>query len=270
MADKCPAGAPLWMVTFADLMALLLTLFVLLLTFSELNVIKYKAIAGALSEAFGVSRQDQLSGVIELDGSIRRQAAANVDPSRMPTPSVTIDLPDATDEEVEAEAAARREERLEELQGALQDLIDDKIAGSGIEVERVGDEIVLRFPSEIAFPSGSNQLNQQFGEILGELVPVLEKTEGNILVSGHTDDIPLSAGARFKSNWELSSARATAVVHELIEAGQIDSTRITIQGFGDSRPLETNDTVEGRAKNRRVEISIIAPPAGGGEGATGP
>ncbi|MGB0670403.1 MAG: OmpA family protein [Rhodospirillales bacterium] len=113
----------------------------------------------------------------------------------------------------------------------------------------------------MAFPSGSGNLNNQFAEVLDKLVPVLSQTEGQIMVSGHTDNIPLSAGARYQSNWELSSARATAVVHELLAAGGIDGSRVTIQGFGDSRPLEGNDSVEGRAKNRRVEISILAPPA---------
>ena len=79
MADKGGGGgAPMWMVTFADLMALLLTLFVLLLTFAEMDVVKYKAVAGALSEAFGATRKEQLAGVIEIDGSLRRKTAADV------------------------------------------------------------------------------------------------------------------------------------------------------------------------------------------------
>ena len=275
MADDCPAGAPLWMVTFADLMALLLTLFVLMLTFSEMNVIKYKALAGALRDAFGSSREQVLSGMIEMDGALKRKAASEVDPTRSEEheivqvaeeddpdsdedkPHVEVDLPDAPDEKVKEEARARREAEAKALAGALQDVINKEIAGSGISVERSGGEVVIRFPSNIAFASGFADVNGEFADLVSKLIPVLTTTKGSIFVSGHTDNIPIS-GNRFGSNWDLSASRATAVVHEILHQESLDPARITVQGYGDSRPLVDNDTAENRAKNRRVEISIVA------------
>lgn len=256
----------MWMVTFADLMALLLTLFVLMLTFAEMDVIKFKAMAGSMRDAFGTSKQDKLAGMIEMEGSLQRKAAANIDPTRAPqdesSQTVSIELPQATDAEVKAEVERRQEKKMEELSGAMQEVINKEIAGSGITVERSGNEVVVRFPSEIAFPSGGGRLTEKFSETLGKLLPILSRTRGQIIVSGHTDNVPI-LGGQYKSNWELSSARATAVVHRMMEFEGIDSKRITIQGHGDSKPLAENNTPANRAKNRRVEISVVTEqPAG--------
>ncbi len=261
MADKCPAGAPMWMVTFADLMALLLVLFVLLLTFAEMDVVKFKAMAGSMRDAFGVSREDKLAGIIEFEGALRRKSASDVDPTRAPQPAessqtVSIELPEASDQEIKEEAERRQDRRLEEISGAMQEVIDKEVAGSGITVKREGNKVIVLFPSEIAFPSGSGRLTHEFSKTLGKLLPVLSKTKGDIIVSGHTDNVPMSGG-EYQSNWELSSARATAVVHRILKDKQFDSKRITIQGHGDSKPLAPNNTPQNRAKNRRVEISVL-------------
>ena len=270
MANDAPAGAPMWMVTFADLMALLLTLFVLMLTFSEMNVTKYKAMAGSMRSAFGISKSDKLSGMIEMDGAIRRKAAANVDISRRPTQETSLDLEQASDEDVKAEAEVRTEKQMAQLAGAMKEAIADEITGSGIAVEHSGGEVVIRFPSEIAFGSGSSGVSESFAHTLAKLAPMLAKTKGQIVVAGHTDNVPLRGGGRFTSNWDLSAARATAVVHEFLRDSGIDPGRVTVQGFGDSRPLQPNDTPEGRAKNRRVEVSILAPRETPGSGPAAP
>lgn len=266
MAKKAGGGAPAWMATFADLMSLLLTLFVLLLTFAEMDVIKYKAIAGSMANAFGVSRKDQLSGVIEIDGSIRRKAAADVDMSKRQeeideppsTSTVTVDIPQLSEEELEERAKKVREGKAEDLKKDLSDTMQQEIKDAGVVVERKGDEVVIRFPSEIAFPSGSGDLNTEFMALLDRLAPTLDKTPGSLVVSGHTDNIPIRGG-RFESNWDLSAIRATAVVHHFLFEHLLDPTRVTVQGYGDSRPIASNDTPEGRRKNRRVEVSIVAP-----------
>lgn len=258
MAEGGGGGAPAWMVTFADLMSLLLTLFILLLTFSELDVIKYKAIAGAMSSAFGVSREDKLAGMIELEGSKLKKHLKAVDPSRpeIEVKEVTVDLPKMSEEDIQEHARQLQDARMEALKGALRDAMRDEVAGSGIEVERAGDAVVMRFPSEIAFPSGSGELTPQFIGIIDKLAPIIKKTPGQVIVSGHTDNVPMSGGI-YRSNWDLSSARATSVVHRFIEVHGVDRGRITVQGFADSRPLAPNDTPENRGKNRRVEVSIM-------------
>lgn len=258
MAKKASAGAPGWMVTFADLMALLLTLFVLLLTFAEMDILKFKQIAGSLRNAFGIAQSDELAGVIELEGTKRRTAATDTSLARRPDeiPEVTEEQEFETDAMAAQKAAEEREQRADALQEALEGAIAEEIAGSGIQVERKEGAVVVRFPSEKAFPSGSGELTPAFAVMLDKLAPVLQTTPGQIYVAGHTDNVPI-AGGFFRSNWDLSAARATSVVHHLIDPGGLDPSRITVQGYGESRPIAPNDTAENRAKNRRVEISVV-------------
>ena len=99
-------------------------------------------------------------------------------------------------------------------------------------------------------------MTKEFAYVLGQMIPILQRTSGDVLVAGHTDDVPITGG-QYGSNWGLSAARSTSVVHELLKSGDIPPERVTVQGFGESRPLVANDTPENRAKNRRVEISIL-------------
>jgi len=253
---KCPAGLPLWLATFADLMSLLLVLFVLLLTFAEMNVVRYKALAGSMRDAFGLVKEDRLSGVIEIDGSIKRKAAAEVDPSKSPIPVVSIDLTteQEQEEEFELDESQSQAQQVEQVQDAVEQVLKD--SDTGVQVKRTGDEVVITFPSSIAFPSGTDAVNQHFAAAIDDLAPVLKKSEGQIIVAGHTDNVPITSG-RFRSNWDLSASRATAVVHRLIEYGGLEAKRMTVQGYGESRPLVENDSPTNRSKNRRVEITVV-------------
>jgi len=216
MADRPPAaGAPMWMVTFADLMALLLVLFVLLLTFAEMNVVRYAAVIGSLQNALGTSRDSKLAGVIEIDGSLNRQSAKDVDQSSRPedanVPTISQDIPvreeDLTEEELAQRAQEVREEQAEGLVAELKAALEDTPNTDEVVVERKGEEVVLRFPSEIAFPSGQGDITEEFTKVIDGIAPIIKETEGTIIVSGHTDNVPLSGGGRFRSNWDLSAAR---------------------------------------------------------------
>jgi chemotaxis protein MotB len=256
---KCPpTGSPAWMATFADLMSLLLVLFVLLLTFSEMNVIKYKQMAGAMRNAFGISKQDKLAGVIEIDGQLNRKVARNVAPTQTPVPTVSIDIPDTTDEEeFDIDPQETPEEQASDVENEVAKIIAEEAADQGVEVERNGDEVKIRFPSEIAFASGSANIGGAFADLLDKLTDVIKKSQGQVLVAGHTDNIPLGGGGPYRSNWELSAARATSVVHHLLNYTDIEPSKMAVQGFGDSRPLVPNDSPENRAKNRRVEMTLV-------------
>ncbi|WP_085579637.1 OmpA family protein [Thalassospira mesophila] len=254
MAKKPAAGAPAWMATFADLMSLLLVLFVLLLTFAEMDVVKYKAIAGSVKSAFGFSKEDKLSGVIEMDGSLLGKALKNPSPD---TPRVVTDLPPVQTPQVEIDKSDTGSERAEKLENTIQTVLHRMGLADEIGIERKGDEVVVRFPDDIAFPSGSSQINEEFGAILNRVLPVIKQTDGTVIVAGHTDNIPLSPSSRFQSNWDLSASRATSVLHWMINENDMKPDRLILQGFGDSRPIASNDTAEGRSKNRRVELTII-------------
>lgn len=268
MAKKPAAGAPAWMATFADLMSLLLVLFVLLLTFAEMDVVKYKQIAGSIRAAFGFSKEDQLAGVIEMDGSLLGKSLSNPQPD---TPRVVSTLPPAQTPQVKIEqtdTAGQKAQKLEDSVGTvLKNMgLDDKIA-----VERKKGDVIIRFPDDIAFPSGSAYITDEFAAILNRIMPVIQQTDGMVVVSGHTDNVPLSSKSHYRSNWELSAARATSVLHWMIEENRMDPTRLFVQGFGDSRPIASNDSAEGRAKNRRVEVTIEMQDgtvAGSGEGSS--
>ena len=277
MAKKPAAGAPAWMATFADLMSLLLVLFVLLLTFAEMDVVRYKQIAGSVKTAFGFSQQDQLAGVIELDGSIVGKSLKAPTPD---TPRVVSEIPPVETPEVESKETDSKEEKAEALEETLSSVLDNMGLQKEVGLERIDGEVVMRFPNELAFPSGSSGMTEEFAAILNRVAPVINQTEGEIKVAGHTDNVPVSASSPYISNWDLSAARATSVLHFLINQNGTDPSRMVIQGYGDSRPLASNDTPEGRAHNRRVEITIemvesnynpdAAAAAGSGDGAASP
>jgi len=115
-------------------------------------------------------------------------------------------------------------------------------------------KITLKAP--VLFDSGSAELKSQANEILDEITPLLKLLTQNIIVEGHTDNIPI-AGGKYSSNWELSSARAFSVVDYFVRKKGIKPERFVIAGYGEFRPIAPNDTEENRAKNRRIEISIL-------------
>jgi chemotaxis protein MotB len=113
----------------------------------------------------------------------------------------------------------------------------------------------VRIKEHGTFSSGQAELTPNFRPVLRIIQDVLKSTDGRIVVEGHTDDVPIST-ARFRSNWALSSARAVSVAHALFGDDELDQGRFTIAGYADTRPLVSNETEAGRARNRRVEIVI--------------
>ena len=139
---------------------------------------------------------------------------------------------------------------------SLEDILEREIAGSMVEVITKGNSVVIRFPGRAAFPSGTAELTDAFLPIVDKIGHSLSQVTGQVVVAGHTDDTPI-ATRTFRSNWDLSSARAVSVVHQLLAQGEITPDRVTAQGLADSRPLAANDTAENRSKNRRVEIIVL-------------
>ncbi len=266
---KKSSGAPAWIVTFADLMSLLLTFFVLLLSFSSMEVHEFKKLAGAMRESFGLQSFDYLSGIVELEGVAVGTAAKHV----VPIPLPEADLPEQTmptdvvhgeetpaeemlDKQTPPDAVAEAAEASRRTFSDLQSVMADEIASSVIDLIRTENTTVVRFPDQVSFPSGSGELKPEFLPVLGKFLSVLEESKGQIIISGHTDDLPI-ATAQHRSNWDLSASRATSVAHYILEYTSISPERITVQGYADSRPLAPNDSPENRARNRRVEITIL-------------
>ena len=373
---KCPpAGAPAWMATFADMATLLMAFFVLILSFAEFNVPKFKQISGSLKNAFGIQR------IVPVVEQPKGTTVLSLDFSPSPAPSVTknltqqttdaeqknLDLKSEIDEGDSAKSNSKEtldaKDLSEEIQnnvsskdvkvetvndkvlvsvntedktskeisklikdtvdavekarentgvtetdvligGINQDIqkmasatIENKVLkdqvnnlekqssdskkdiqektkkaefsedqlrvalkqeiGKGLaEVQREKDRVVVTVGSAGAFSSGSAKLTKQARAIMQKIATVSGKGAGQINVSGHTDDVPLIFGGQYRDNWDLAAARASSVVQELSKSGTIPSDKLRAISFGETKPIEQNDTESGREKNRRIEIEI--------------
>lgn len=140
-----------------------------------------------------------------------------------------------------------------DLEKELRTVIDkfDKIEGITTLIDERGLRLVLN--ESVLFDSGSAKLKDRAKEILTGIVPVIKKVKNPITIEGHTDNVPIS-NARYPSNWELSVARAMSVLVYLIEEHKVTPSRLSASGYGEWRPIASNVTPDGRAKNRRVEI----------------
>ena len=270
----CDEGLPPWLATFADMMALLMCFFVLLLSFAEMDVLKYKQVAGALKLAFGVQRIVKATEIPKGTSVIAKQYSPGKPTEVTPLEIMrekTIDATktnlDYTDSESRndggpgegeaqkiAEKAAQREAQAqaEDLQDELADAISDGL----LELEAFNDRVLIRIRERGSFGSGRSELQTEFKPILKLIADLLNQRDGHFVISGHTDDIPIKT-RRFRSNWDLSAARAASVVHFFIQEGDVDPERMEIRALSDNEPLVPNDSGENRAKNRRVEISVL-------------
>jgi len=258
---KCPPeGLPAYMGTFADLMSLLMCFFVLLLSFAEMDALKYKMVVKSLDNAFGVQRE-VAANEIPKGTSIIAQEFSPGEPRPTPLKEVRQDTIDETRDalkvQMDAAAVAKQEaEALAEEAEKFKEALEGEIAEGLIDVETQLQRIVIRIREKGSFPSGDARLNRDFVPILDKIHDVLLNTDGKIAVAGHTDNIPIST-PRYRSNWELSTSRATSVVHEFLKTGEIPADRFVLEGYAETQPLMPNDTSKHRAKNRRVEIIVL-------------
>ena len=375
---KCPPpGAPAWMATFADMATLLMAFFVLILSFAEFNVPKFKQISGSLKNAFGVQRivpvVEQPKGTTVLSLNFSPSPSPSVT-KQMTQQTTTIEQPELeqkqkekdsdggetdkketdggqleTDELAKAlkEAIGRGDvtieslgdkvfvnfnntneddnkkdtaELIEETLKALEEAraasgkaeqevlfggIEQKLAelaasaksndkdnqvsndegndsGSGsaqdqkakiaednlqvalsqeidkglVQVERKDGKVFVTVGAGGAFPSGSAELTDDARTIMAKIATTGVGPTSKITVSGHTDNVPLKFGSNFRDNWDLAAARAASVVQEMEKVGTITADRMQAVSFGEAKPIKSNDTSEGRSKNRRIEIEI--------------
>lgn len=246
------SGAPGWIVTFADLMSLLLTFFILLLSFSEIDAGRYREIAGAMQSAFSA---EQVRSYLNLIGIEQETPRARVlqDISSPPAEREEAAKEDAAPESAPSETPSPPP--ADRALTQLKDTLNRELAQGLVEVEAAEGGVIIRLPERASFPPGSATMTAQIPPILDKVVPSIALLTGKIVVSGHTDDVPITTD-RFRSNWDLSAARAVSVVHYLTRQIQIAEHRLVVQGMADTRPLAPNDTPANRARNRRVEIVV--------------
>lgn len=274
----CVPGLPAWMGTFADLMSLLMCFFVLLLSFSEMDAMKFKRLAGSMAQAFGVQNRLDVTD-IPKGTSIIAQEFSPGRPDPTPINQIWQHTEDITkmslevqcneeysieqgDEALEGGVQVRVKEKIEALVEEtkkdayeLAEALNEQIAAGQVEIETRGRLIIIRIREKGSFYSGSAEMAPEYKDVMGEVKAVLALKKGKIEVQGHTDNIPINT-SRFRSNWELSASRAVSVAHELMKGDELPNTRFEVSGFADSKPLVSNSKPENRARNRRVEILI--------------
>lgn len=250
--EECEAGAPAWMATFADLMSLLMCFFVLLLSFSEMDLQKFKQVAGSMDKAFGIQREIRADTIPRGTSIIMQEFSPGV-----PQPTVVKVMQQQTDDDSRSELRQNPSisEEIAELMNQIEQKLEQELEDEILEVLMYDEGVMIRVREADSFPSGSAQLQKDFTPVLTKLRSVLDSTDGRIVVSGHTDSLPIATPI-YPSNWVLSAARAASVVHYLSEISFADPSRIEIRAFAETHPIAPNDTAENRARNRRIEINV--------------
>jgi len=249
--SKQKRGTPGWIVTFADMMALLLTFFIMMLSYSTTDSQKYKAVVESMEEAFGPGVGKDEKGLITKMQFMTGGKKADF---QKPPIDNEINAELKTNPKTETETETENK-KLNVFLNQAKKVLGPEISEGSVEIELKDSGILIRFPERVAFSSGSDELTENFDPVIGKLIQVLNDIPGKVSISGHTDDHPIDT-FRFRSNWELSSSRAVSVLHAILNNSELHSHRFTVQGYADTRPLKPNTNTVNRAKNRRVEISI--------------
>jgi len=228
--QKCPEcpppGLPAWMATFSDMVTLLLTFFVLLLSMANFDPIKMKSLSESLQAAFGV---------------LESYPTVPIHP--------IIDLPKKRSDENKKKQSLKDVEKVKEVVKSKN--LEDAVK---VEVTDKGMAIMLRDP--VGFASGSADLKEQGKDILRDIGDIIKETPDlKVRIEGHTDDVPIRSN-RFRSNWELSSARSLSVVELLASQTGIHPANMSAVGYGEYKPLAPNTSPENRSKNRRIQIFV--------------
>ncbi|AQW57493.1 flagellar motor protein [Vibrio owensii] len=296
--NKCdcpPPGLPQWMGTFADLMSLLMCFFVLLLSFSEMDVLKFKQIAGSMKFAFGVQNQLEVKDIpkgtsiiaqefrpgrpeptpidvimqqtmditqqtLEFhEGESDRAGGTKRDQGKLTggqSPETSTQNNQSAESDMQQQQSEQTSQEMDTLMESIKKALEREIEQGAIEVENLGQQIVIRMREKGAFPEGSAFLQPKFRPLVRQIAELVKDVPGIVRVSGHTDNQPLDSEL-YRSNWDLSSQRAVSVAQEMEKVRGFSHQRLRVRGMADTEPLAPNDSDANRALNRRVEISIM-------------
>ena len=236
-----PENHERWLVSYADFITLLFAFFVVMFASSQADKNKAKQVSEAVREALeGGKFGGMVSGLLgrTLNAKQKPGAKSQTPPPPPPPPQGSGDLAGS-------------------LASLTQDLKPEIQAGK-VKVELQARGLVISLREAAFFPSGDDTLLPSADSSLEKIAAALEKLPNAVRLEGHTDSIPIH-NPRFRSNWELSAARAIAMLELFVSRFRIPSARLCIAGYADTVPVESNDTPEGRSHNRRVDIVIVNP-----------
>lgn len=226
--EPAEEGAPAWMATFSDLMSLMLTFFVLLLSFSTMDVIKFRGMVGSMRQAFGVQ--------VERPGM---------------HVGMTDDIVQVSDFEKQERAI------VDSLVQSLKKSAKERGYRDAIEVSVGREGVLMRIPGDLMFDAGTSAVNPRAFVFLDDIAKQAKAGNWDVAIEGHTDSA--APKGQSTSNWRLASDRAISTLEYLAEAGKVSKKRLSATSYADSRPIAANNTPGGRARNRRVEL-LFRPP----------
>ena len=266
-----------WAIPFADLLTLLLAFFVVMYSISSVNSGKYRVLSDSLTAAFRGSPDNPSpidlsttpSGVAEqmpIQAMNRIFNAGLPASAHMPLPQARgteragdtrPSSADPRDQEalMQAEALRASQRQLDSVAADMSGVLAAQIRSNIVQVQRRGDAVEVRISADVLFGSGQAEPMPAAVPILQHLADSLRAFPNAVRVEGHTDNVPVRSGS-FRSNWELSGARAGAVVRLFSERG-LDPLRLAVVGYGEYHPVQANDSPAGRNANRRVAIMIL-------------
>ncbi|WP_404453663.1 flagellar motor protein MotB [Virgibacillus necropolis] len=242
-------GAPKWMVTYSDMITLVLVFFILLFSMSQINLVQFEAISDSFNNRmiFDFSPSPvPMENPTENTNDLESAKNAN----EIDNPIQLKDVIDRDEEEV------MKEDSLHKLMTDVEQYLDQNNLNNVISASRNERGVVLVLQELILFDPGEAEILSSGKPFLNRIGTLLAKIPNEIKVEGHTDSKPMSS-FRYPSNWELSGARASSVVRYLVKVNDFDKSRFTIVGYSDTKPLVPNDSPENMSKNRRVEIVIL-------------
>ncbi|HJV45609.1 MAG TPA: OmpA family protein [Bacillota bacterium] len=235
-----------WLIPYADLLTLLLALFIVLFSMSKINEGKSAAMFQSLFNAFNTI------SVFNTDTGGQKNTNTSY-PANAPDSQPVAAAQKNQKEDEQLNAA--EEKKLQDLMKKLQTYIDNSKLNAVISLTDLREGIQITLKDVIVFDSGSDRLKQTFIPTLQDIVGMINTVDNPIVIEGHTDNQPIH-NSQFASNWELSGARAMSVLHYIQNQG-VDPTRLRFEGYGEFKPLFPNDSAEHRESNRRVNIIIL-------------
>lgn len=253
-----------WLIPYADILTLLLALFIVLFAASEVNSQKFQEISdsfnkelqggtGILDNQSAVETFEETSKLAEPNDSDPTEGEATTPP---PEDAEEDDKIEMTAEEIEQLALAEDYKELAAIQDKVKAYIAERNMEDKLEAELTSKGLVLKIKDGVLYGSGSADLSGESQKIAREIGNMLvTDPPRSIFIEGHTDNVP-SNSVQFPSNWELSSARAINFMKILLENDELDPKKFSATGFAEHQPIAGNDTPEGRAENRRVEVLI--------------
>ena len=235
-----------WMVSFADFMTLLFALFVVLFAISSVDEEKLDEVADSVQTAFGVMDHSGESLLPHPGGKLI--------PGVVPPKKDNAPAPQSTPLPSDQVLADRLQKMVTQQEGL----------SASVALRQEARGVVLQLQDSLLFDSGSAALRPAARKELQTLAGELSRLGQPLRIEGHTDNVPVR-GSGYNSNWDLSAARATSVLRFLLETTALSPSRLSVAGYGEFRPIATNQTPVGRARNRRVDIVILNEQARGEE-----